>query len=367
MQINKKVKFHFFAWIIYIVIFLIVDFLFEQKKYNIFKEFFVFGIEIWIFYSFVNSFFFSKRFIKYSVFLPVLFFTISFGISLLLNYFRNQFALYLGGTWKFTTIELITDTFGFYLQFAIYGTGYLFFKLSYVKMEQIKILEAERLVMENLKLELLNKNELLQKNLLQSENDFLRAQINPHFLYNSLNYFYAETFEALPNVGDSIMMLSDIMRYSLTDFKKTGDKAFLVDEIENIENIIKINKLRFGESLHIDFIVEGVAAGKQIVPMMFITLVENMFKHGDLQDASYPATITCKIDATTQKVTFITLNKRSKKVGDTLGGLGTKNIKKRLELLYGNDFTLDFVEEDIALYKATLIIPFTKTAITQSA
>ncbi len=347
----KKIKWHLLVLLIYSLLMSILDFFSFGMKIRILLEVDVLLRQFWVFYSgyaALHLFFISrKQKLGLFVFLFSLFGTYAFSIFYV--FIRNVFYQET----KYDYESLLYESLQSYTQFFIMSVGYFFFIRFKINQTENKLL--------------LEKNLNLQKDLLQSENDFLRAQINPHFLYNSLNYFYAETFEALPNVGDSIMMLSDIMRYSLTDFKKTGDKAFLEDEVENIENIIKINKLRFGESLHINFIVEGDAAGKQIVPMMFITLVENMFKHGDLQDAAYPATITCKIDATTQKVTFITLNKRSKKVGDTIGGLGTKNIKKRLELLYGNDFTLDFVEEDIALYKATLIIPFTEIVTTQSA
>ena len=96
--------------------------------------------------------------------------------------------------------------------------------------------------------------------------------------------------------------------------------------------------------------------------MILISLVENMFKHGDLQDETIPASIHCTIDATTQTVVFVTSNKCNKSKVVTPGGLGTGNIIKRLELLYGNNFTLAF-EEQVSIYTSKLVIPYYNTYI----
>ncbi len=340
---QKSIKIHIFIWIAYLVYYLLLDYLAYNTSFNIVRELVIFPIEIWIFYSFFFSIYYASFKSPKNIILTFLSFGISFLILVFLNKMRADVAQYYEIYLFQTRLELIIDSIVFYTQFAIYSLGFYFFNLLLQKQNEAKLL--------------LEKNLTLQKNLLQSENDFLRAQINPHFLYNSLNYFYSETFEALPKVGDSIMMLSDIMRYSLTDFSANGGLANLDEEIENIQNIININKCRFDDNLHVQLQVHGEPEGKKIVPMMFITLVENLFKHGDLQDPTQPAYIECTIDEQNKKVTFITKNKKSGVKNVIPGGLGTSNIKKRLELLYGNGFELDF-EEEVAIYKAILVIPY---------
>ena len=336
-----KVKWHILGLLIYSIWYIVWDYYAFGREIRMYLEFNNLFARIWIFYSAFGTLylliFSKKRIYAFLLFLSSIFGTYLFYVFyiVLRNFFYEK-TVYTQSDIIYRASQTFTYTF-------FIGVGYFFFFRFLKKQTENKLL--------------LEKNLTLQKNLLQSENDFLRAQINPHFLYNCLNYFYSETFEALPKVGDSIMKLSEIMRYSLTDFSANNGLANLEDEIENIQNIININKVRFDESLYVKLTVNGEPEGKKIVPMMLITLVENLFKHGDLQDATQPAYIECSIDELSKKVTFITSNKKSGVKNVIPGGLGTSNIKKRLELLYGNGFVLNF-EEEIAIYKATLVIPF---------
>lgn len=341
-----KTKWHIIALILYSLWAIIWDYFSYGRQIRMYLEFDVLVMQFWIFYSafaFSYLLFHSKKIIL-GIFMLFLSLFGTYLFQLLYVVIRNYFYQ----ATPYVQSDIIYRASQAYLHTFFVGIGY-FFLVRYLKKEKENKL-------------LLEKNLTLQKNLLQSENDFLRAQINPHFLYNSLNYFYAETFQALPKVGESVMMLSDIMRYSLTDFSASGDLANLDEEIENIQNIISINKSRFDDNLHIKLIVNGNVEGKKITPMMFITLVENLFKHGDLQDAAHPATIECTIDEHTKKVTFVTRNKKSGVKNVIPGGLGTTNIKKRLKLLYGDGFELNF-EEEVALYKAKLVIPYFENKI----
>jgi two-component system, LytTR family, sensor kinase len=338
----KNIKWHLLGMLFYSIWTISLDLFSYGKNIRFWLEFDVLVTQFFIFYTVFATFYFL--FLSQIKILSIPFFILSlvgtYGITLFYFVLRNYF--YQKTDIPSSTV-LIHRASQFYTNTFIIAVGYFFFVRYKIKQTENKFL--------------LEKNLTLQKNLLQSENDFLRAQINPHFLYNSLNYFYAETFIVLPKVGDSIMMLSDIMRYSLTDFSANNGLANLEEEIENIRNIININKCRFDDNLHILLQVDGEPIGKKIVPMMFITLVENLFKHGDLQDPVNPAHIECTIDEHVKKVTLITRNKKSKEKNITPGGLGTSNIKKRLELLYGNGFELDFVEE-VTIYKTKLVIPY---------
>jgi two-component system, LytTR family, sensor kinase len=339
----KEIRLHIIGLFIYSVSLVFIDWIFLKDGFSLILELIVLAEEIWIFYTgyFFLYFLFTSTKEKKLYSIPII--ILNIGGVFMIMFFYDYVSDTLYKKIDHPLIETIYNVSQFFIHYFIFSIGFFFFTRFKFKNEEAQLL--------------LEKNLTLQKNLLQSENDFLRAQINPHFLYNSLNYFYSETFEVLPKVSDSIMMLSDIMRYSLTDFSANNGLANLEEEIENIQNIININKCRFDNNLHIQLTVNGEPEGKKIVPMMFITLVENLFKHGDLQDAAHPAYIECNIDEHTKNVTFITSNKKSMVKNVIPGGLGTSNIKKRLELLYGNGFELDF-EEEVAIYKATLVIPY---------
>lgn len=206
--------------------------------------------------------------------------------------------------------------------------------------------------------ELQQKNLLLQNQLLSTEIKFLRAQINPHFLFNSLNFFYSEMLPSNPRTADGIMTLSQIMRYSLQDFSKNEGLANLQDELEHIENVIKIHQMRFDNVLNIATDLKCSDANIKIIPMVFITLVENVFKYAHLHDPENPAVIICKTDQVNKIIYFSTANKKKK--GDHSGqssGIGLSNIEQRLNQFYNTRFSLA-VDDRPGFYKVELKIPF---------
>ncbi len=205
--------------------------------------------------------------------------------------------------------------------------------------------------------DLKTRNLHLQNENIKMENNFLRAQINPHFLYNCLNFFYSETLEKHPYVADGILMLSDIMRYSLKDYSHNNGLTELSEEIEHIENVVNIHQMRFVGSLHIKIKVEGHPEGKLIAPMVLITLVENVFKHGDLHDSNHPAIIHCKIDEAKKNILLSTFNKKKTGSREPSTGIGLANIEQRLQSLYPDNFSIHTFEDD-STYKKDITIPY---------
>ncbi|HAD14804.1 MAG TPA: hypothetical protein DCF33_20445, partial [Saprospirales bacterium] len=114
----------------------------------------------------------------------------------------------------------------------------------------------------------------------QANFNFLKAQINPHFLHNTLNFLYAKSLPYSEELSEGILTLSDIMRYALDEQTRQDGKALLADEVEHVNNVIKINQLRFENQLQVHFTVQGSLEGLRIAPFVLITLVENAFKHG---------------------------------------------------------------------------------------
>jgi two-component system, LytTR family, sensor kinase len=205
--------------------------------------------------------------------------------------------------------------------------------------------------------ELQQSNTLLKSQLFQSELSFLRAQINPHFLQNCLNFIYSDTRKTNPNAADAVMLLSTIMRYSVADNAATGGMALLKDEIRQVESIIQIHQLRFEQKLNISFSKEGQFEHKQIVPMILLTLVENLIKYGDLNNSQYPAKIDCSVDEKEKKIYFTTSNKKAYTKEIISTGLGLKNIRERLSLIWNDNFSLQKEETD-DYYTVKLCMPY---------
>lgn len=205
--------------------------------------------------------------------------------------------------------------------------------------EQRKILEAQKLQLE------------IEKS--HANLNFLKAQINPHFLHNTLNFLYAKSLPYSPELSEGILTLSDIMRYALSEGNLKNGQAALRDEIEHLRNVIKIHQLRYNNNLHVSFEVNGVVNGATIIPFVLITIAENAFKHGDLKSTDYPIVIKLTVDA--NGLRFYCRNKKKTGPKELSTGIGLDNIKKRLDLAYQDQYTLD-IKDERELYTTQLTI-----------
>ena len=191
----------------------------------------------------------------------------------------------------------------------------------------------------------------LENEKLTTELSFLKAQINPHLLFNSLNNIYVQTRKRPQEAGESVLLLSDLMRYQLYDCAQ--DVVNLVDEIEYLKNYLRIDKLRKG-NINISFDVEGDPSFIKIPPFLFIPFVENAVTHGISPEDDTFIDIDIKIDR--PHLGFHIRNSKPKAPNKKLnGGIGLKNVKRRLELLYPNRYTLA-TEDTIDEYDVNLSI-----------
>jgi two-component system LytT family sensor kinase len=221
------------------------------------------------------------------------------------------------------------------------GVALLIAYLTHLRDErkQRKILEAQKMQLE------------VEKS--QANFNFLKAQINPHFLHNTLNFLYAKSLPYSAELSEGILTLSDIMRYALSEGNAKDGKAPLKDEIEHVRNVIKINQLRFSNNLNVNFDVEGVVNGATIIPFVLITLAENAFKHGDLKSNKHPIDIHLSINDS--KLYFYCRNKKKLGPKELSTGIGLDNIKKRLDLAYGKNYSLG-VKDEADFYTTELTI-----------
>ncbi|MDZ7935750.1 MAG: histidine kinase [Emticicia sp.] len=184
----------------------------------------------------------------------------------------------------------------------------------------------------------------------------LKYQVNPHFLYNTLSYMYAQARPVSDNLAKSILILSDMMRYSLNKTEENG--VILIEkEIHYIENFIEIHRLRFGDDFYVNFEIEGIINGKRIVPLLLITFIENAIKHGKINEEKYPVLIKISIEKKTLTLFVENYKQHGKK--DETSGIGLENTKKRLNLLYPNQHTLEIINKTDT-FTVTLKINFDK-------
>ena len=223
------------------------------------------------------------------------------------------------------------------------STGYWFALSTYYNAKKIDDLEQIKLQDEI-------RTQTLEKTLLATENAYLKSQVNPHFLLHTLDFLRDSVLKFSGQVAGSFTTLSEIMRYALASAGEDG-KVPLASELEHIANFIELNQARFSQRLRIDFSTDGDPTELRIIPLVLITMVENLFKYGDLLNESFPAKIIATIDE--NNLTFVTHNLKKKRIMERSHGIGIQNIKNRLNMYHNYELQ---IEEDDQVYKSTLKI-----------
>ncbi|MES2519162.1 MAG: sensor histidine kinase [Bacteroidota bacterium] len=201
-------------------------------------------------------------------------------------------------------------------------------------------------------LELEAKRKEVENEKLTAELTFLKAQINPHFLFNTLNNLYYLAFTNSPNTTEVIAKLSQMMRYMIYDSNNV--KVLLSKEIEYIENYISLEKLRLNNQIPIQFEVSGQVGQAQIVPLILITFLENAFKHG-VSNNSTDAYILVSLSVQNQELIYTVENSKLTSSNHEKSGIGLQNVSRRLDLSYANKYQLEVMDDENS-YKVCLTL-----------
>lgn len=187
---------------------------------------------------------------------------------------------------------------------------------------------------------------------LESELQYLKYQLNPHFFMNTLNNIHALVDIDAEKAKKTIIELSKLMRYVL--YEANNSQISLEREIQFLENYIALMQLRYTDKLRIQTDFPLIVPRVQIPPLLFISLLENAFKHGvSYREESY---IEVRIAQVDEGILFACRNSKHACTKDTHHGIGIENIKKRLHLLYGTNYTFTITEDEVS-YHVLLIIP----------
>jgi len=168
---------------------------------------------------------------------------------------------------------------------------------------------------------------------MQTELNFLRSQVNPHFLFNTLNNLYSLTLSKSDHAPEVVLKLSEIMRYMLYECNEST--VALEKEVNYIRNYISLERLRQSKHVTVDFNLSGDIYGKELPPLLFVPFLENAFKHGVNTKDSF---VNIDMQVRERDLDFIVINSASTYKATALvkknSGIGLENIKRRLNLLY---------------------------------
>jgi two-component system, LytTR family, sensor kinase len=189
-------------------------------------------------------------------------------------------------------------------------------------------------------------NEQLMKEKVAAELALLRSQVQPHFIFNTLNNIYMLSLKNSPLTSDMIYRLSALLSYMLYDSKR----AFIEveKEIDYVKNFINLEKIRYGHRLDVQICGVNDVRGVQVPPLLFLPLVENAFKHG-VSNAVEDSWVHIDISLKKRVLVFKIENSLCHEKVKTNGfgnGLGLDNLRKRLEILYPNSFELKILKDD---------------------
>ncbi|MDN5284292.1 MAG: yehU 6 [Mucilaginibacter sp.] len=278
------------------------------------------------------------RYLKLFIYLSL--FTVAYLCS---GWFLMKYISYvnLPNAWYTNSIKdfVVLRLFRFVYFMSVSYTYWLFnYKINternLLKLEKKRVAELERTA-------------LIEKEKLRSELNYLRLQLNPHFVFNTLSFIYTEVIKHSEKASKSVMLLSDIMRNAFKDPDPEG-MIPLEDEIQQIQNLIEIHQLRYNKRMYINMETPDVENLKnvKIIPFILITFVENAFKYGTFLDQNHPFHI--KIAVQDNSILFFMKNKKKEtKTNIESNGVGLANVTKRLKIAYPEQHSLDIIDEPL--------------------
>ncbi|MCM4155643.1 histidine kinase [Gramella sp. AN32] len=337
---GKRVLIHVFFWICILLLF---SFFFGMEGSTLWNQiaFSAFFLPVTIattytfIYYLIPNYLLPKRYLEFGLYSLYTFiissvfiiFSAFYGLVIILNLdWEDNFPLSKSLFFIMITIYLV----------GVIGSAFSLLKYNYssaAKNDELKnrILEA-------------------QLKLKEQELQYLKMQIHPHFLFNTLNTIYGLSIMQSEKTPEMILQLSDLLDYILYQTKKPLVK--LEDEINHIKNYINLEKKRFQDALDIEFNCDPIPESTMLAPMLLLPFVENSFKHGKSIDGKLSIAINLKLDA--EMLSFHIENSiQDNSEINTAEGIGLENIKRRLDILYADKYELK-VEDTEDLFKVFL-------------
>ena len=335
---QKEIAIHLLFWILYLA----SNFVSIQKKsdvllqidaFNIFGFTFIF-ISAVVFY--VNYFFILKiTFKSQKIIVILLGFIFAFALFILLRYFTEEIVVFeITGYQNY--FEQIT--IAYYILDNLHWASIPVFVSSsiWIIINFIRSLQKQIVLIEEKK---------------QTEIKFLKSQINPHFIFNTLNNIYSLVISKSDFALHAIEKLSEIMRF--TTYETQKDSIEIRQEINYIKNLIELENLRHTKPIAINLKVELENQNQQIPPFLLLPFVENCIKHATINLSDEPAIISIKFK--NQKLTVLSENKSNNYSKDENSGIGLENLKKRLNFYFPQRYSWEIKNENDYFYSLLVI------------
>lgn len=340
MKKSYVVSLHVVFWLYYILQELI-SFDFEAKAFSIPILSFNFSDPL-IAIGYSTSFLYITVFyLNYLVVLPK-FFDVT-NLKRLLLAIAGLFALFIGLRYLIEEI-LFLKFLGFHNYYEGVTIPYYIYDNTYYGSRPIVASSVMWFIVNILRLQ--KEQVQLVESKRETEINFLKSQINPHFIFNTLNNIYYLVFEKSEKSLKAIEQLSGLMRYMT--YESQNETIAIQREVEYIEDFIQLESMRIAGSSHIVFEKNIDNAELRIPPLLFIPFIENGFKHGVVNDAENPFII--RLSQQQKILTLETENSVNKYKKDAHSGVGTENIKKRLQLYFPGRHSLQITTADNNYY-----------------
>lgn len=236
-----------------------------------------------------------------------------------------------------SVLEIITDIKALYARYylGVYFPALIMYMIKLLKEKFYKKREMEQ----------------LEKEKVSAELNFFKAQIHPHFLFNTLNNLYTLTLKKSDQASDTVLKLSEMLDYML--YQCNDERVSIEKEIKLIRNYIDLEQLRYGDRLQLEFDHDIDNPNTRIAPLLLISLIENAFKHGASGAISDPI-IKIGITVKEEQLQFSIYNSKAKQEQnddtDFKKGIGMSNTKRQLELVYPGKHDLEINEEDLSYH-----------------
>ena len=322
---GNRILQHILFWVAHLVFYAILYGSFEENYKQTFLQEFIY-LPVKIVFTYFTLYFLLPKYLlpeKYGAFFAWL--TVSSfiaGIAQRYIAFNFDYPLYfpLGLQDPFFYLPKIIKMFVAIYPVTFFAVAIKLLKYWYINQQEQQVLAQEKL---------------------QAELKFLKTQIHPHFLFNTLNNLYALTLKASPKAPETVLKLSELINYML--YECAGNEVLLSKEVKFIRNYIDIEKMRYGDKLDVDIRVHGETHDRKIPALILLPFVENCFKHGaseTLQLSWVKITIDNQPNLIVIKVEN---NKNGESTVQKKEGIGIQNVKRRLDLLYNGKHELKII------------------------
>lgn len=286
---------------------------------------------------------------KTAVWLTAIFVVAELALYIFAQHLVNVFLVLIG----FSSSIVSDFNMAFILRNLYRGVLFMGFSTGYFILRNYLNERKKTAELEKEKLEKIIQQQRIEQELVIAQNAFLKAQINPHFLFNTLDFIYHKVNMHSAIAGEAVIKLAHMMRFAI-DSDEIGNDIFLADEIEQVENLIYLYQIRKDEDLNIHFSYAEAVKELSLIPLVILTLVENIFKHGDISDSDEIAFINLEIKDGFLRIQTINLINSHKIKNSNHSGLN--NIQKRLTYAYGEKVFFNYETEN-SHFKVIIEIP----------